>query len=151
VEIETLMEVVPCVPGYISSLDDMAASVGAPAKSRVDRASAILEAQRTTVDFPVTWVRSNGEVVFRARFVSETGMGFSGKQSIFVGSIVRLRIKAAPDAPEVEVAGRVSLSEPDSHGHRTEVHLFGLPGQTHGTWEAMLQGLRAAKTPAAGA
>lgn len=145
-EIESLMEIVPFIPGYIASMEEVG-STGHTGitPSFVEKPSSFLEDPRN-VDFPVAWVRSNGENSFRARYVNSKGIAFAGGAPLPTGCVARLRLEP-PDAEPFEMSGRVVLSTDEGNTFLMEVKFFALPNVSHDAWTNLLTRLSA--TPAA--
>lgn len=137
-EIDALMRMVPAIPAYIGSLDDVTESSAARAvASSVEKPPSTLGEPRTDADFPVNWVRSNTTLPYRARFVTPGGIAMFGRTAMFEGSVVRLRVER--DGQAVDLSGRVSLCVEESRGYLVEVRLFALPGASRDWWDALAQ------------
>jgi HD-like signal output (HDOD) protein len=134
-EIDSLMQYIPLIPGYISGLDEPAAAPGSPARSMVEKPDTLLGNPRRDVDFPVVWVRTGGETSYRARYLTSSGIGFAGPTAMHEGTVVRLR--AQTEGAPAELSGRVVLCRPQDRGHSVEVRLFALPGSAQGWWEQL--------------
>lgn len=142
-EIDRLMDVVPFIPGYINGLDDMGPPAAAPASSRVEKPSSVLDGPHADVDFPLVWARQNGETTYQARYVTAKGIGFAGKTAMFEGSVARLRVGTGAGA--IDLSGRVVLCRPEGRGgYLLEVKLFALPGAAHDAWGQLLDTVGAA-------
>lgn len=136
-EVDALMQYIPLIPGYISGLDDITGTSGAPGRSAIEAPETVLGEPRLDVDFPIAWVRTAGEMLFQARYITPKGIGFAGRGFMHEGSVARLRVLA--DGQPVDLSGRVVLSRPVADGNLIEIRLFALPGVAQGWWRQLTQ------------
>jgi HD-like signal output (HDOD) protein len=134
-EIDALMQYIPLIPGYISGLDDMTAVPAAQAGSAVEKPDTVLGEPRIEIDLPVSWVRTNGQVAFRARYLTVKGLGLVGRTSIHEGQVARLRVSV--EGETIDLSGRVVLCRPEGDGNLIEVRLFALPGEAQKWWDQL--------------
>jgi HD-like signal output (HDOD) protein len=136
-EVQTLMQYIPLIPGYISGLEDITGMAGGHGRSAVEPSETALDGPRVDVDFPVLWVRTSGETSFRARYLTPKGIGLAGTSTVHEGSVTRLRVTV--DGQTIDLSGRVALARPDGEGHLVEVRLFALPGMAQSWWATLIE------------
>jgi hypothetical protein len=141
-EVQTLMQYIPLIPGYISGLEDITSVPVGHGRSAVERPETMLEGPRHEVDFPAVWVRTSGETPFRARYLTPKGIALRGSASIHEGSVTRLRVTV--DEQTVDLSGRVVLCRAQGDSNEIEIRLFALPGVAQTWWAKLMTSVFAA-------
>lgn len=136
-EAHALMDALPLIPAYLQRLSETIPDGGTVVPSQVQKPSSFLSEGRRVVDWPVTWVRSNGDTPCALVFVTEDGLSLTCTEPLPEGGVARVRVGS--DGSAVEVSGRVLMTAPEGKTHRSEIRLFVIPGVGKAAWQALYE------------
>ena len=142
-EKQLVAQLAPKIPGFIASLDDVAAASPEPAqppRSQVALEKTMLQGSPKTAVFPGQIVKAGSQIPFEVVYATYSGLAFRITDKIKENNVIRLRIEPA-GAPPLEFFVNVMMCAPDGAGHLAEGKLFALDGEAKSRWDKLFAAL----------
>ncbi len=142
-EKQLITQLAPKIPGFIASLDEVAAAAPEPAqppRSQVAHERTKLQGSPKTAAFPGQILKADSQIPFEAAYATHSGLAFRIKDRIKENNVARLKIEPA-GAPPFEFFVNVIMCAPDGAGHLAEGKLFALDGEAKSRWDKLFAAL----------